>query len=148
MALSRKQLEAIKLGYDTNLNGQQICAEIGVAPSTYVRWKKKPEYIRAQREYINKFMGDKIPLLAKNMLKLAFSSRSEIVKFNATKEIIDNYQRYIDKDVATLRRVQAEADIAEAKVEAIKANGGDIEKIQIVDDLSYREAKDAADKNK
>lgn len=90
MTLTAKQRKAIALLYDNNKKNSEIAAEVDVAPETLSRWKKQPEFKQAVADYALEFIGDKVPLLIKNMLVLASSStKSSQVRFQATQDLLN-----------------------------------------------------------
>ncbi|HEM2753213.1 TPA: hypothetical protein U0601_002228 [Streptococcus suis] len=90
MALSKRQLKAIELLFEGRFKDYEIAKEVKVTPQTLVNWKKNPEFVDALRQMgVNYMHTTMISPLIKNQFKLAMTAKSEQVRQNATKDLLD-----------------------------------------------------------
>lgn len=89
MALTKKQIKAVSLMFDGNLTDKRIAQELKVTPQTIVNWKKKPEFKEMMVNYGYQYMTEFVPQLVKNMLQLSFKSKSDFVRLQATKDLLE-----------------------------------------------------------
>lgn len=86
--LSKKQRDCLHLMVTTDMPQSKIAEDIGVNESTICRWKNKKEFKEAlqemERDYL-KGLSAKAIRTMDNLLK----ARSELVRFNAAKDILD-----------------------------------------------------------
>ncbi|MEG1487447.1 phBC6A51 family helix-turn-helix protein [Lactococcus sp.] len=86
--LTTNQEKAVVMLFDGR-TVKKIAKELKVTERTIYNWKKDPEVISALRKMSNDYLGVEIPKLLKNQMKLATKSKSEIVRFYATKDLLD-----------------------------------------------------------
>lgn len=86
--VSKKQLQCIELMFDGELSQKQISNKLNVHETTISRWKKNGDFREAIQEYVNHQIND-TALMALNTLKKLLKAKSELVRYNAAKDILD-----------------------------------------------------------
>lgn len=114
--LSKKQQKAVMLLFSGNINQKEIAEQVGVHPSTLSHWKEWEEFRDAQDEY-NVFMLRDLTSEAIITMRKLLHAKSEMVRFNAAKDILDRSLSGVED--AQQRKLNAEANIAEAKLNGI-----------------------------
>ncbi|MEX2805027.1 phBC6A51 family helix-turn-helix protein [Streptococcus sp. H31] len=118
--ITNKQRKAIDLLFEGKLKDYEVAAEVKVTPQTLVSWKKKPEFVEALREKsMNYAQTTMISPLLKNQFKLALAARSEMVRFSATKDLLDRLNFTIGEQNINLK---AELSGAIAFIEDVPEN--------------------------
>lgn len=86
--MNSKQLKAIALMVEGNLNQKQIAEELNVSVQSIIAWKKKPEFqeelLNAERNLLKGLTSKAI----KTMEDL-LTAKSELVRYNAASDILD-----------------------------------------------------------
>lgn len=86
--LTKKQQNAVKLLVDSSLTQKKISEELGIHETTLSRWKEVPEFAEAVDQYTHKVMGRAAPEALRTM-KALLGAKSELVRFNAAKDLLD-----------------------------------------------------------
>ena len=107
MALNKKQEKAIVLLFEQKTN-IEVARIIGVYESTIYRWLNNDEFQRELQSYTLNHVARHLPELINNMIDLANRARSEMVRFNATKDLLDR-ANVIPKD-------ETDDDLEEAEI--------------------------------
>lgn len=87
-SLQEKQRKAIKLMFENELKYGEIAHELKVSDTTIYNWRNREKFRQAQDEY-NHFMLRDSASMALQTMKNLLSARSELVRFNAAKDILD-----------------------------------------------------------
>ena len=87
--LSAKQQKAAILLADGTMTQKQIAEELKVTEQTIVNWKKRKDFQEEQRKIAERFLANELGGLVKNQLDLALNAKSEMVRFSATKDLLD-----------------------------------------------------------
>ena len=88
--LSKKQEKAIRLLFEGNKTRKQIADELKISEGSLYVWQNKPEFIAAMRDYGLKYVkSSAIVILIKNQIDLALNARSEMVRFQATADLLN-----------------------------------------------------------
>ena len=88
--LSKKQLKAIELLLEGELQKQEIADLLKITPTTLSNWQRNNEFIAMQHDVAMKFIKtDMVNELIHNQYDLAIDARSELVRFQATKDLLD-----------------------------------------------------------
>ncbi|MDS1015270.1 phBC6A51 family helix-turn-helix protein [Lentilactobacillus buchneri] len=111
--LPLKQRKAIMLMFPGNLTQEKIIADLQVASSTFYNWKTHEQFRKAQQEYNHYMLIDLTPEAIVTMRKL-LNAKSEMVRFNAAKDILDRSMTGLED--AQRRKTVADAKIAESKL--------------------------------
>jgi transposase-like protein len=86
--LTKKQQNAVKMLVDSSLTQKKISEELGIHETTLSRWKEVPEFTEAVDQYTHKVMGRAAPEALRTM-KALLGAKSELVRFNAAKDLLD-----------------------------------------------------------
>lgn len=111
--LPLKQRKAIMLMFPGNLTQEKIIADLQVASSTFYNWKTHEQFRKAQQEYNHYMLIDLTPEAIVTMRKL-LNAKSEMVRFNAAKDILDRSMNGLED--AQRRKTVTDAKIAESKL--------------------------------
>lgn len=113
-SLSGKQQKVIVWLFEGKRTQEQIADDVGVARTTISAWKKRQSFRQAQDEY-NQYMLHDLTNEAILTMKRLLNARSEMVQFSAAKDILDR-----SLNNAQARKLEADADITEAKLNEIR----------------------------
>ena len=86
--LTKKQQSAIQMLVDSSLTQKKISAELGIHETTLSRWKDNQEFSEALDHYTHKVIGRAAPEALRTMKSL-LKAKSELVRFNAAKDLLD-----------------------------------------------------------
>lgn len=86
--ITKKQQKAIELMFEGNLSQIEISSQLNINSVTLSRWKQKPEFIEAMKDYTDKKISRATPKALSTMLHL-LNAKSELVRFNAAKDLLD-----------------------------------------------------------
>lgn len=86
--ITKKQQKAIELMFEGNLSQIEISQQLNINSVTLSRWKQKPEFIEAMKDYTDKKISRTVPKALSTMVHL-LNARSELVRFNAAKDLLD-----------------------------------------------------------
>ena len=109
-SLPENQQKAIMLLFSGKQTQGRIAENVGVARVTLTLWRQKDKFRKAQDEY-NRFMLRDLTNEAILTMRDLLDSRSEMVRFNAAKDILDRSMSYEQS-----RKIKAEAELAELRV--------------------------------
>lgn len=109
-SLPENQQKAIMLLFSGKQTQGRIAENVGVARVTLTLWRQKDKFRKAQDEY-NRFMLRDLTNEAILTMRDLLDSRSEMVRFNAAKDILDRSMSY-----EQTRKIHAEAKLAELRV--------------------------------
>lgn len=122
--LPLKQRKAIMLMFPGNFTQEKIIADLQVASSTFYNWKTHEQFRKAQQEYNHYMLIDLTPEAIVTMRKL-LNAKSEMVRFNAAKDILDRSMTVSTLEDAQQRKANADAAMAEAKLADMQDNKDD-----------------------
>lgn len=88
MKLNKRHEIAIKLLFDGSLKRREIAEELKISEQTLYNWMKDSNFSKAYEDYVKLVMGKSSGKALKTMLDL-LTARSEMVRFNAAKDILD-----------------------------------------------------------
>ncbi|WP_088838879.1 phBC6A51 family helix-turn-helix protein [Listeria sp. ILCC792] len=86
--LNNKQKKCILLMAEGDFTQAEIASQIDVSPETISRWKKQKNFISALDEYTRYYLHS-FALDATRTLKKLLKARSEMVRLQAAKDILD-----------------------------------------------------------
>lgn len=109
-SLPENQQKAIMLLFAGKQTQGRIAENVGVARVTLTLWRQKDKFRKAQDEY-NRFMLRDLTNEAILTMRDLLDSRSEMVRFNAAKDILDRSMSY-----EQTRKIKADAELAELRV--------------------------------
>lgn len=130
-SLNKNQQTLVMLDFEGNHSNKEIAPLIGLKNETTVsHWRKKPWYEPAFNAYAVKAIKGKYKSLALRTLIDLLDAKSEMVRFQAATAVLkmsgvlsDNSTPELDK--AKIRKANAEADMAELKVNVLKNGDND-----------------------
>ena len=122
--LTKKQLEVIRLLFEGKTQ-KKIADILHISDRTIRRWKQNPEFKEAIRMAGLEYISNQIPQLVRNMTKLAYNSKSDFVKLQATQDMLNRIslvEKEEDKEAENVERIieayqEAGKLIAAAKVD-------------------------------
>lgn len=88
MKLNNKHQKAIKLLFEGSLKRKEIAEELNISEQSLYNWLKDNDFTKAYDEYVKLIMGKSSGKALNTMLSL-MSAKSEMVRFNAAKDILD-----------------------------------------------------------
>lgn len=88
MVLTKKQQRAITLMFDKQMSKADIARELDINASTLWRWSTTDEFIEAMTSYAHKAISQSTSKALGTMIGL-LDARSEMVRFNAAKDLLD-----------------------------------------------------------
>lgn len=86
--LTAKQTKAVALLFEGKTK-REASKELKVSETTFYKWLKIPEFQQELQKLSNDYLTEIRAKLIKNQEKLALSAKSEMVKFSATKDLLD-----------------------------------------------------------
>lgn len=125
--LDEKRQEAVKLLFEDDLTDVEIAKKVQRSRSTLNNWKNDPLFKAAQEQYARMVVKDYKNDALKKVHEL-LNARSEMVQLQSATTILkmagylsDNSTPELDE--AKVRKLKAEADIAEARAKSMNENG-------------------------
>ena len=109
-SLPENQQKAIMILFSGKQTQGRVAESVGVARVTLTLWRQKDKFRKAQDEY-NRFMLRDLTNEAILTMRDLLDSRSEMVRFNAAKDILDRSMSY-----EQTRKIKADAELAELRV--------------------------------
>ncbi|MCI2898653.1 DNA-binding protein [Staphylococcus hominis] len=88
LRLTKKQREYIRIKSETDLSDKEIAAEINIHQPSISRWKTNDKFRAGLMAYQAHHLESSVPEALKTMVGL-LSARSELVRFQAAKDILD-----------------------------------------------------------
>lgn len=88
MKLTKRHNIAIELLFEGSLKRHEIAEELKISEQTLYNWLKDEDFTRAYDNYVKLIMGKSSGKALNTMLNL-LRARSEMVRFNAAKDILD-----------------------------------------------------------
>lgn len=86
--ITKKQKRVIELLFEGNLDQIEISEQLGIHPTTISRWKRNPDFVEAMRVFTESVIAKSTPKAMSTMVKL-LDARSELVRYNAAKDLLD-----------------------------------------------------------
>lgn len=86
--LTKKQREYIRIKNETNLTDKEIAVEINTPQPSISRWKTNDKFKAGLMAYQAHHLESSVPQALQTMISL-LDARSELVKFQAAKDILD-----------------------------------------------------------
>lgn len=114
--LSGKQQKAVAMLFEGNLKQNEIAKILKVADSTVTKWKRNKRFKEAQDEY-NHHMLREYASDAVKTLRSLLKAKSEMVRFNAAKDILDRTGIITETELQ-----QAQIDKLKAETEELKGS--------------------------
>lgn len=84
-----KMEKCIQLIISTSKTQNEIAKEIGIAPETLSRWKKRKDYQEMKERYERIYLNDLSTNALKELKKLVSSAKSEFVKLGAIQDVLN-----------------------------------------------------------
>lgn len=94
LTLPKKQQEYIKIKAETGKKDKDIAKEISTNATTLTRWKKRADFQAGMRGFQANYLEKAVPKAMSTMIDL-LDARSELVKFQASKDIMDRTGYYV-----------------------------------------------------
>lgn len=89
LMLTKKQQKVLELSFETDLGREQIASQVGVSSRTVSRWRNENEdFAEAEKQYARKTITNATSKALGTMIGL-LNARSEMVRFNAAKDLLD-----------------------------------------------------------
>lgn len=88
MKLTKKHNKAIELLFEGSLKRIEIAKELKISEQTLYNWLKDKDFTCAYDDYVKTIMGKSSGKALNTMVKL-LTAKSEMVRFNAAKDILD-----------------------------------------------------------
>jgi hypothetical protein len=88
MPLTKNQIKAASLLVEGETR-KKTAKQCGVAESTIYNWQRLPEFQNEMQKQGLSLVKIRLPILLDNMMDLALHDRSGMVRFNATKDLLD-----------------------------------------------------------
>ncbi|HFH9445142.1 TPA: phBC6A51 family helix-turn-helix protein [Enterococcus faecium] len=88
MKLTNRHNKAIELLFEGSLKRIEIAEELKISEQTLYNWLKDEDFTHAYDEYVKTIMSKSSGKALNTMLSL-LSAKSEMVRFNAAKDIMD-----------------------------------------------------------
>lgn len=100
--ITKKQKMVIELLFEGELSQLEISEQLKVHPTTISRWKREPEFVEAMRSFTDSVIAKSTPKAMSTMVKL-LDARSELVRYNASKDLLDRagFMPTIKQDINT-----------------------------------------------
>lgn len=122
--LSKKRQKAVVMLFKDDKTIEEIAKKLNVTDRTIYKWKKAPEFIRAQQEYSISQLDHALPMAVKELLNLIKNSKSDMVKLQAIQTVFKRAGLFSDNgtpelDKARVRKANADAKLSEAKVKSL-----------------------------
>lgn len=125
--LDKLRQDAVIMLFNNELTNEQIAKKLHCSPSTLYKWKRDTTFKLAQEQYARMIVKDYKNDALKKVHEL-LNARSEMVQLQSATTILkmagylsDNSTPELDE--AKVRKLKAEADIAEAKAKSMNENG-------------------------
>lgn len=125
--LDKLRQDAVIMLFNNELTNEQIAKKLHCSPSTLYKWKRDTTFKLAQEQYARMVVKDYKNDALKKVHEL-LNARSEMVQLQSATTILkmagylsDNSTPELDE--AKVRKLKAEADIAEAKAKSMNENG-------------------------
>lgn len=109
--LSKKKREAIQLLAETDLSYSEIAQRLGIHRNTLLLWRQNKTFLNQVKEYSGKMLNEASLKASKTMIEL-LQAKSELVRFQAAKEILDKNEM-TQKDKLQVKKM--EKDLANDK---------------------------------
>lgn len=118
--LTAKQTKAVAMLFDGKTK-KEISETLNISEKTVYNWRQQNEFKRALKELSDNYLVELRAMMLKNQEKLALNAKSEMVKFSATRDLLDR---------ADLINEQAPENIVEFEddglIAALSANQEDL----------------------
>lgn len=122
--LTKKQYNVIALLFEGKTQ-KKIADILNISDRTIRRWSKTPEFKEAIRTAGLEYISNQIPELVRNMTKLAYKSKSDFVRLQATQDMLNRIslvEKEENKEAENVERIieayqEAGKLIAAAKVD-------------------------------
>lgn len=88
MKLNSNHKKAIELLFEGSMKRREIAEELKITEQTLYNWLKDDDFTEAYDEYVKTIMSKSSGKALNTMLSL-LSAKSEMVRFNAAKDIMD-----------------------------------------------------------
>ena len=88
MKIDKRHHKAIQMLYESSFTRKEIADELKVSEQTLYNWLRDDDFLKAYDEYVRLIMRSSTGSALRTMLSL-LNARSEMVKFNAAKDILD-----------------------------------------------------------
>ena len=126
--LDKRRQKAIVMLFEDELSDEQIAKAVNRSRTTLSTWKKEKVFQQAMQEYRHIVVDDFVPDAIKELKKLVLSSKSDMVKFQSVMAVLNlsgygTIEENPEITQARLRKLSAEADIAEANAREVTDNG-------------------------
>lgn len=135
-SLDGPRQKAVIMLFENDLTDEQIARSVNRSRATLSKWKQQPKFQEALREYRRIALDDYVPDAIKQLHMLSTKAKSEMVRMQASTSIIGlsgfgNVDDNPHVEAAKIRKLEAEADIAEAKAKMM-ADGNNNAETEII----------------
>ena len=135
--LDAKRRKAVVMLFEDELSDEEIAKSVNRSRATLSKWKKEPKFQEAMQDYRKIAVDDFVPDAIKGLKKLVLSSKSDMVKFQSIMAVLNlsgygTTEESPEVTQAKIRKLNAEADMAEAKAKEYVEDSSDYDEIQLV----------------
>ncbi|WP_124976223.1 phBC6A51 family helix-turn-helix protein [Ligilactobacillus salitolerans] len=128
--LDANRKRAVVLLFEDEKTDEQIAKEVNRSRTTLAKWKKDKKFQEAEREYRSLAIDSYVPDAIKEIHRLSTKAKSEMVRLQSSTTILNmaGYSANGDSPEKTkqeVRKLKADADLAELKVKQESSTGGD-----------------------
>lgn len=148
--LDTRRQKAIVMLFEDKLSDEEIAKSVNRSRATLSKWKKEPKFQMAMEEYRRIAVDDFVPDAIKQLKKLVLYGQSEMVKFQSIMAILNlsgygTVEENPEITQAKIRKLNAEADIAEAKAKEYIEDSSGYDEVQLVFAERQKEGQDNED---
>lgn len=130
--LDKRRQKAVMLLFEDELTDEEIAKSVGRSRSTLSSWKNEELFKAAQKQYRSLVVKNDYESKALKKLKELLEAKSEMVQLQSATTILKMTGMLSDSDTpeltrAKVRKVNADARVAEARAKSMEENGADVE---------------------
>ncbi len=135
-SLDKPRQKAVVMLFEDEMTDEKIAKAVNRSRATLSKWKQQAEFKDELREYRRIALDDYVPDAIKQLHNLSTKAKSEMVRMQASTSIIGlsgfgNVDDNPHIEAAKIRKLEAEADIAEAKAKMM-AEGDNSAETEII----------------
>lgn len=130
--MDKRRQKAVVLLFEDELTDEEIAKSVGRSRSTLSSWKNEELFKAAQKQYRSLVVKNDYESKALKKLKELLEAKSEMVQLQSATTILKMAGMLSDNDTpeltrAKVRKVNADARVAEARAKSLEENGADVE---------------------
>lgn len=130
--LDKRRQKAVVLLFEDELTDEEIAKSVGRSRSTLSSWKNEELFKAAQKQYRSLVVKNDYESKALKKLKELLEAKSEMVQLQSATTILKMTGMLSDNDApeltrAKVRKINADARVAEARAKSLEENGADVE---------------------